>query len=55
MLDFVGQGDARYRAAHDDILAAIEQVIANGSVTRDMGGQLSTQAVGAAIAEIVSR
>ncbi len=55
MLDFLGQGDARYREAHDGILAAIEQVIAHGSVTRDMGGQLSTQAVGAAIAEIVSR
>jgi tartrate dehydrogenase/decarboxylase/D-malate dehydrogenase len=53
MLDFVGQGDERYRAAHDDILKAIEQVIAEGAVTRDMGGKLSTQAVGAAIAEIV--
>ncbi|MCJ1885409.1 tartrate dehydrogenase [Pseudomonas sp. LA21] len=54
MLEFLGQDDARYRAAHDDILSAIEQVIANGQVTRDMGGQLSTQAVGQAIAEIVA-
>ncbi|MFV3305398.1 tartrate dehydrogenase [Pseudomonas sp. NY15181] len=54
MLEFLGQDDARYRAAHDDILSAIEQVIANGDVTRDMGGKLSTQAVGQAIAEIVA-
>ena len=54
MLDFLGQGDARYRAAHDDILAAIEQVIAEGEVTRDMGGQRSTQEVGEAIAARVA-
>ncbi|KRV64750.1 tartrate dehydrogenase [Pseudomonas citronellolis] len=54
MLDFLGQGDARYRAAHDDILVAIEQVIAEGEVTRDMGGQRSTQEVGEAIAARVA-
>lgn len=39
MLDFLGNegADPRYRAAHDDILKAIEQVIAAGDVTRDMG------------------
>ncbi len=51
MLDFLGQDDARYRAAHDGILAAIEQVIANGPTTPDLGGSGSTQAVGEAIAK----
>ncbi|KAF1051538.1 MAG: D-malate dehydrogenase [decarboxylating] [Stenotrophomonas maltophilia] len=53
MLDFLGQGDERYRAAHDAILAAIEQVIASGEVTPDMGGKRSTQQVGEAIARLV--
>ncbi len=30
MLDFLGNGDERYHAAHNGILAAIEQVIASG-------------------------
>jgi tartrate dehydrogenase/decarboxylase/D-malate dehydrogenase len=38
MLDFLGNGDARYQAAHDGILAAIEQVIASGPKTPDMKG-----------------
>jgi tartrate dehydrogenase/decarboxylase / D-malate dehydrogenase len=50
MLDFLGNGDERYRAAHDDILQAIEQVIASGPKTRDLGGNASTQEVGLAIA-----
>ncbi|PJG59389.1 tartrate dehydrogenase [Aeromonas cavernicola] len=54
MLDFLGQGEARYRAAHDAIVAAIAQAIADGHVTRDMGGQLSTQAVGQLIADLVA-
>jgi tartrate dehydrogenase/decarboxylase/D-malate dehydrogenase len=50
MLDFLGNGDERYRAAHDGILKAIEQVIAEGPITPDLGGQGSTQDVGKAIA-----
>ncbi|MFV3288816.1 tartrate dehydrogenase [Pseudomonas sp. NY11955] len=55
MLDFLGNdgADPRYRAAHDDILKAIEHVIAAGDVTRDMGGQQSTQQVGQAITALV--
>lgn len=50
MLEFLGQGDERYRAAHDGILAAIERTIAEGPITPDLGGTGSTQAVGQAIA-----
>ncbi|MNR43432.1 Tartrate dehydrogenase/decarboxylase [compost metagenome] len=50
MLDFLGNGDERYKAAHDGILRAIEQVIAEGPVTPDLGGKASTQEVGEAIA-----
>ncbi|RYG98096.1 MAG: tartrate dehydrogenase, partial [Alphaproteobacteria bacterium] len=50
MLDFLGNGDDRYRAAHDGILQAIEDVIAEGPITPDLGGKGSTQDVGAAIA-----
>ena len=50
MLEFLGGGDERYRAAHDGILAAIEQIIAAGPITPDLGGQGSTQDVGKAIA-----
>jgi tartrate dehydrogenase/decarboxylase/D-malate dehydrogenase len=51
MLEFLGQGDERYQRAHDDMLKAIETVIAEGTLTPDMGGTLSTQQVGAAITE----
>ena len=51
MLDFLGNGDARYRAAHDGILQAIEQVIADGPITPDLGGSGTTQDVGKAIAD----
>lgn len=49
MLDFLGNGDANYKAAHDGILAAIEQVIASGPKTPDMKGNATTQQVGEAI------
>nr|ABN14255.1 tartrate dehydrogenase [Pseudomonas putida]3FMX_X Chain X, Tartrate dehydrogenase/decarboxylase [Pseudomonas putida] len=55
MLEFLGQGDERYQRAHDDMLNAIERVIADGSVTPDMGGTLSTQQVGAAISDTLAR
>jgi len=51
MLDFLGNGDERYRAAHDGILRGIEAVIAEGMVTPDLGGKGSTQDVGLAIAQ----
>ncbi|TFF13145.1 tartrate dehydrogenase [Pseudomonas sp. BCA14] len=55
MLVFLGNGDARYRAAHDAILQAIEAVIAEGLITPDLGGKASTQEVGAAITERLVR
>ncbi|CAN5411013.1 tartrate dehydrogenase [soil metagenome] len=50
MLDFLG-----YREAHDTVLAAIEETLATRQVTPDLGGQLSTQEAGAAVARIVLR
>ena len=49
MLEFHGNGDARYHAAHNGILAAIEQTIASGPKTPDMQGSASTQQVGDAV------
>ena len=49
-LEFLGKGDDRYQAAHDAILRAIEDVIASGPKTPDLGGTASTQDVGKAIA-----
>ena len=51
MLDFLG-----HRAAHDAILAAIEQVLdprSGGPRTPDLGGQASTQDLGRAIASVL--
>ncbi|MDE7957223.1 isocitrate/isopropylmalate family dehydrogenase, partial [Escherichia coli] len=53
MLDFLGNGDERYHAAHDGILAAIEQTIACGPKTPDMKGSASTQQVGEAICKAI--
>ncbi|MGK3606347.1 tartrate dehydrogenase, partial [Klebsiella variicola] len=53
MLDFLGNGDARYHAAHNGILAAIEQVIASGPKTPDMKGSASTQQVSDAICKAI--
>jgi tartrate dehydrogenase/decarboxylase / D-malate dehydrogenase len=49
MLDFLGHGTGPARAAHDAILAAIEQVLRDGPHTGDLGGQASTREVGEAI------
>jgi len=49
MLDFLG-----CKPAHDAILSAIEQVLAQGPRTRDLGGTASTTEVGKAIAAIVA-
>jgi tartrate dehydrogenase/decarboxylase/D-malate dehydrogenase len=53
MLDFLTQGQDTGRAAHDAILRAIEQVIARGPRTPDLGGQAHTEDVGRAIADHV--
>jgi tartrate dehydrogenase/decarboxylase / D-malate dehydrogenase len=50
MLDFLGNGHPRYRAAHDAILKAIETVLVEGPRTPDLGGTASTGEVGAAVA-----
>jgi tartrate dehydrogenase/decarboxylase/D-malate dehydrogenase len=53
MLDFLGNGDARYTRAHDAIMRAIETVLVQGPRTPDMGGSASTTEMGAAIAALV--
>ena len=53
MLDFLGNGDPRYRAAHDAIVNAIEAVLVAGPRTPDMGGCATTVEVGAAIADSI--
>ncbi|MES2832347.1 MAG: tartrate dehydrogenase [Pseudomonadota bacterium] len=53
MLDFLGNGDARYKAAHDAILAAIETVLVEGPTTPDLGGKANTTDVGIAIASVI--
>ncbi|HFO0258416.1 tartrate dehydrogenase [Raoultella ornithinolytica] len=55
MLDFLGAGDARYQAAHDGILQAIEQIIASGPKTPDMKGDASTRQVSEAICQAILR
>ena len=49
------QGQGAGRAAHDAIVAAIEQVIKSGPRTPDLGGQASTQQVGKAIAATITK
>jgi tartrate dehydrogenase/decarboxylase / D-malate dehydrogenase len=49
MLDFLG-----YPKAHDVVLAAIEQVLASGPKTRDLGGTATTTEMGQAIAAAVA-
>ena len=50
MLDFLGRGDARYKAAHDAVVQAIEAVLVAGPRTPDMGGTATTTESGQAIA-----
>ena len=54
MLDFLGNGEGPYKAAHDDILAAIESVLQHGPRTPDMGGTASTGEMGAAVARALA-
>lgn len=49
MLQFLGE-----QAAHDAILSAIEQVLAQGPRTPDLGGQASTTEMGQTIAALVA-
>jgi tartrate dehydrogenase/decarboxylase/D-malate dehydrogenase len=53
MLDFLTGGEGAGRAAHDAIVKAIEQVIATGPRTRDLGGSANTTEMGEAIAKAV--
>jgi tartrate dehydrogenase/decarboxylase/D-malate dehydrogenase len=49
MLDFLGQGDANYTAAHDAMMRAIERCLVEGPRTPDMGGTANTTEVGEAV------
>jgi tartrate dehydrogenase/decarboxylase/D-malate dehydrogenase len=53
MLDFLGQGNADYTAAHDAILKAIEKTLAEGVMTSDLGGSANTTEAGMAIAAAI--
>ncbi|MBV8624212.1 MAG: tartrate dehydrogenase [Herbaspirillum sp.] len=53
MLDFLGNGEGKYRQAHDAMLAAIEQVLVQGPTTPDLGGKSNTTEVGKAIAAAI--
>ena len=54
MLDFLTHSQGTGRAAHDAIMKAIEQVLAAGPRTPDLGGSATTTDVGQAIAKIVA-
>ena len=51
MLDFLGHSQGEWRAAHDCMVRAIEDVIKTGPKTPDLGGSASTTEVGQAIAQ----
>ena len=53
MLDFLGQGRAEYRAAHDAIVTAIESILTTGPRTPDLKGTSNTTEVGTAIASAI--
>jgi tartrate dehydrogenase/decarboxylase/D-malate dehydrogenase len=55
LLDFLTEGQGAGRAAHDAIVAAIEDVLVQGPRTGDLGGRASTTEVGLAIAERIER
>jgi len=54
MLSHLTHGQGAGRAAHDAILAAIEQVLREGPRTPDLGGTANTTEMGQAIAAIVA-
>lgn len=53
MLDFLSAGSGAGHEAYNAILAAIEEVLADGPHTPDMGGTATTQQVGESIARLV--
>lgn len=55
MLDFLGDGQGKYRDAHDAIVRAIEKSLVDGDVTPDLGGKASTTEAGMAIAKAVEQ
>jgi len=55
MLDFLTHGQGAGRAAHDAIVAAIEETLQSGPRTPDLGGTASTTQVGEAIAERIAK
>ncbi|MCZ2104521.1 MAG: tartrate dehydrogenase [Comamonadaceae bacterium] len=55
MLDFLTHGQGAGRAAHDAIVAAVEQALASGLRTPDLGGAASTTQVGEAIAALIAK
>lgn len=55
MLDFLGAGQGVCHEAHDAIVSAIEQALVTGPHTPDLGGAATTQELGSAIAELVSK
>lgn len=55
MLDFLGNGDVAYKKASDAIMNAIEQVLATGNLTPDLGGTAHTQDVGEQISQLIGQ
>jgi tartrate dehydrogenase/decarboxylase/D-malate dehydrogenase len=53
MLDFLGHGSGAAHEAHNAILEAIENVLAKGPHTPDLGGNASTTEIGKAIADAI--
>ncbi len=53
MLDFLGHGNGPCGEAHDAIMRAIEQALAAGPHTPDLGGAATTEDVGNAIAKLI--
>ena len=55
MLDFLGHSQGEWRAAHDAMVAAIEEVIKTGPRTPDLGGPANTTEMGEAVAALIAQ
>lgn len=55
MIDFLGEGDATYEAAYEDMMAAIEHSLEHGPRTADLGGTASTTEVGQAVTALITQ